>query len=283
MYTWLFSISEAFRSLWRHRFVAMLSVLTISAALFVLGFFITISLNLHGVLSAMQRQIAVELFLRDGTTKTDVSQLIEDISHSEGVSSIEFITKSDAMRRFSKKFGAKYLEGLSDNPFPPSILVHLEPGINLSETAEYISAKFGNHPKITQIASPGDVAQKLSGMLKTFLILSIIWGVILIIGALLIVVNTIKLAIYSRRDTIEIMQLVGATSSFIQRPFAIEGAVQGLLAGAIASAVLYAASSGIGKIVHALTMPPQSLLSAFVLMGIIFGGVGSRMAVKKFL
>jgi len=283
MYSWLFPISEAFRSLWRHRFVAMLSIITISAALFVLGFFITISLNLHSVLSEMQKQIAVEFFLKDGTTKADVSRLIEEISHSEGVASVEFITKSDAMQRFSKKFGTKYLEGLTDNPFPPSILVHLEPGINLGKTAEYLSAKFGEHPDITQIASPGDVAQKLSGMLKTFLLLSAIWGAILVVGALLIIINTIKLAIYGRRDTIEIMRLVGATKSFIQRPFTVEGFVQGFFAGTISALALHLSSSAMGKIIPSLKMPPQILLYSFALLGIIFGVIGSRMAVKKFL
>lgn len=261
----------------------MLSVVTIASALFVLGFFITIAFNLHTLLSAMQERIAVEIFLSDGTTKADVASLMDEIRAEDGVRSVQFITKADAMRRFSEKFGTKYIVGLAQNPFPPSILVRLEPGTKLGKSTEHIAQKYRSYSGVTQIASAADVAKKLSDALKSFLILSFIWALILILGALLIVINTIKLAIYGRRETIEVMQLVGATPAFIQRPFTVEGFVQGLLAGIIAAAALQITATGIHSIIAALRMPPPILLYGFVVIGAFFGIIGSRMAVKKFL
>ena len=263
--------------------MAFLSVATIAGALFVLGLFLTIALNLHGVLAGVQEKIAVELFLTDKVTKAQVSSVVEEISAIEGVDRVEFITKADAMHRFSEKFGSRYLVGLSNNPFPPSILVHLESGTKLAGTAKSIADKYTGHRYVTQIAVPGDVAKKLSDALGIFMTLSIIWALILIFAAILIIVNTIKLTIYSRRDSINIMQLVGATPSFIQRPFTIEGLFQGLLAGALSSLALYCALMGMKKLVPTLSMPPIILLYGFILVGVIFGALGSRLAVKRFL
>lgn len=283
MSSWFFAVYEGLRSLWRHRFVGILSILTIAAALFVLGFFITVTMNLHSILSAVQEKISVELFLQDGTTKADVASLISELSQMDGIHTAEFITKADAMRRFSKKFGGKYLVGLTDNPFPPSILVRLDTGTKLAETAEIIAQKYKAYPAITQIAVPGDVARKLSQALKIFLILSFVWAIILIFGAVLVVVNTVKLAIYGRRDSIEIMQLVGATSAFIQRPFTIEGFFHGLFAGALSAILLYFSLLGTAQIIPSIQLPPREFLYAFILLGIVFGILGSRLAVKKFL
>ncbi len=279
----MFAIGEAFRSFWRHRFVSMLSVMTIAGALFVLGFFLTIALNLHDVLSNVQEKIAVELFLKDNTTKAQVASLMDEISHIEGVKDVEFITKADAMNKFSKQFGERYLVGLKDNPFPPSILVRLESGTKLAETANTIAEKYRNRKYITQIAVPGEIAKKLSNALKISLFLSVIWAIILIFGAILIIINTIKLTIYSRKETISIMKLVGATDAFIHRPFTIEGSFQGLLAGALSSIVLYFALLGMKQIIPALRMPTSIILYGLVIIGIIFGILGSRLAVKRFL
>jgi len=279
----MFAISEAFHSIWRHRFVTILSVVTIAGALFVLGFFLTIASNLHGVLSNVQEKIAVELFLEDNTTKVRVASLIDEISQLDGVNEVEFITKSEAMNRFAKQFGSRYLVGLTDNPFPPSILVKLKPGTKLAETANAVAEKYRGQKYITQIAVPGEIAKKLSNALKISLLLSIIWTIILIFGAIIIIVNTIKLTIYGRRDTISIMQLVGATDTFIHRPFTIEGSVQGLLAGALSAIVLYFALLGMKAILPALRMPTSIILYGLVIIGIIFGIFGSRLAVRRFL
>ncbi|RKZ32877.1 hypothetical protein DRQ33_05095 [bacterium] len=279
----LFAIGEAFRSLWRHRFVAMLSIITIAGALFVLGLFLTVTLNLHAVLAGVQEKIAVELFLQDNTTKVRVASLVEEISQIKGVREVEFITKMEAMNRFSEKFGERYLIGLSENPFPPSILVKLETGTNLDEIANNIAEKYSGHKLVTQIAVPGDIARKLSDALKIFLTLSAVWAVILIFGAIIIVINTLKLTIYSRRDTISIMKLVGATDEFIHRPFTIEGSFNGLLAGALSSLLLYCVLKAMKEIFSAMKMPSEIILYGLVLLGVIFGMLGSRLAVKKFL
>ena len=104
MTVWLFAISEGFRSLWQYRFVAALSIFTISAALFVLGFFVMISLNLHNVLLNIQEKIAVEIFLEDNTNKSQVTDLIDEIAKIDGVKSVTFVTKADALTRFSDKY-----------------------------------------------------------------------------------------------------------------------------------------------------------------------------------
>ncbi len=222
-------------------------------------------------------------FLKDDVTKADAAKLISEIQEIDGVRAVEFITKSDAMKKFTDKFGKKYLSGISENPFPPSLIIRLEPGIMLAKVADFIAQKYGRHAYVTQIAVPGDVAQKVSEALRIFIIMSIIWAAILIFGALLVILNTIKIAIYGRRDSIEIMQLVGATPSFIHRPFAVEGFVQGIFAGALAALSLYAVSKGVKYFLPPIITPSKIILYGLILSGAIFGVFGSRLAVKRFL
>ncbi len=283
MSAWLFAISEAFRSLWRHRFVTFLSVLTIAAALFVLGLFATVAINLRGVLLAMQEKLVVEIFLADDTTKSDVVDMLHELSSTEGVLDVEFVTKADAMRRFSAMFGREFLVGLEENPFPPSVVVRLKPGVGLAELAKKIGERYRSFPHVVEVAVPSEVAAKLSKALRIFTILTVVWGLILLFGGVVVVTNTIKLAIYGRRASIEIMRLVGATDAFIKRPFSVEGFVEGSLAGVVAALALWGLVAATGRLSPTVQMPPRALMYGIALLGMLFGTIGSRAAVKKFL
>ncbi len=278
-----FALWESLKSLWRHRFLSTLSVLTIAGALFVLGLFLTVAVNLHEVLEGVQQKIAVELFLKESVTKAQASSLVEEIRKNPDVQSVNYITKAEALQRFTKKFGSRYMVGIEDNPFPPSIIIHLKPGTHLGESAKTIAQSFTGHQLVSQIAAPSDVAQRLSEALQVFMTLSAIWAVILLLLSVLIIVNTIKLAIYSRRDTIAIMRLVGATPAFIRLPLTLEGVFHGLLAGTLSASVLWLVCLGVQRFIRFLVLPPDSIFFAFLLAGVIFGSMGSWLAVKRFL
>jgi len=278
-----FSIREGIRSVWRHRFVAVLSIITIASALFVLGFFLTVTYNLNTFLREAQQKISIEIFLTDNMKLSEVQNLKTELMRLAGVREVFFIDKESAKKRFEEKFGSNILMGLNENPFPPSMLVRLTPGTGIERSAKAVIETLKDKPEIIQVVTPGNIFKKISNLLQTFLILSLLWGVILLLGAIIIVINTIKLAIYGRRDSVEIMQLVGATDAFIRRPFMVEGFIQGILAGFLAAVTLVVAFWGVKQLVPAVEQPGKIIFWGIASLGAIFGLLGSRISVGKFL
>ncbi len=278
-----FSIREGIKSVWRHRFVAVLSIITIASALFVLGFFLTVTYNLNTFLREAQQKISIEIFLTDDVKLSEVRNLKTELMRHSGVREVFFIDKESAKKRFEEKFGSNILMGLNENPFPPSMVVRLTPGTGIERSANAVIETLKDRPEIIQVVTPGNIFKKISNLLQTFLILSLLWGVILLLGAIIIVINTIKLAIYGRRDSVEIMQLVGATDAFIRRPFMVEGFIQGILAGFLAAVALVVAFWGVKQLVPAVEQPGKIIFWGIAFLGAIFGLLGSRISVGKFL
>lgn len=278
-----FTISEALISLWRRRFVVGLAVFTIASSLFVLGIFAFITWNLNAFLREIQSRVSVEFFLRDTATKTDAVSLIEEIRKTDGVKSVDFVTKQDAMARFSKKFGQKLLSGLDENPFPPSIVAWFEPGTNIDLYVSELVRRFSTDTLVVQVASPGVVAGKLSLAARVFFYISIMWAIILIIGVSTVITNTIKLSISGEADAIEIMKLVGAEPAFIQAPFILEGFIEGAMAGIISSLVLWGVVYTTRQLIPSLIEPSMEILIFLSMLGAIFGVMGSKRAVKKYI
>ena len=283
MSAWGFAISEGLKSLWRYRFVAILSVITISVAIFVFSLFLLITFNLNAFLKAAQSRLSIEVFLDDNLSIAKINSLMSGLRRLPGVRSVEFVDKEAARKRFEKRFGRTVAVSADENPFPRSILVKLTPGAYIKESAkralDFVKGKKG----VVQVIAPGEVFEKVSGLFKTFIIISVIWGVILLLGAIVIIVNTIKLAIFGRKDIINIMRVVGATDDFIRRPFIFEGFVQGALAALVSLAMLRLAFVGAKFLVPSLVNLPNWMAAGVVVLGILLGVSGSSIALRKFL
>ena len=283
MSAWGFAISEGLKSLWRYRFVAILSVITISVAIFVFSLFLLITFNLNAFLKAAQSRLSIEVFLDDNLSIAKINSLMSGLRRLPGVRSVEFVDKEAARKRFEKRFGRTVAVSTDENPFPRSILVKLTPGAYIKESAKRVLGFVKGKKGVVQVIAPGEVFEKASGLFKTFIIISVIWGVILLLGAIVIIVNTIKLAIFGRKNIINIMRVVGATDDFIRRPFIFEGFVQGALAALVSLAMLRLAFVGAKFLVPSLVNLPNWMAIGIVILGILLGVSGSSIALRKFL
>ena len=119
--------------------------------------------------------------------------------------------------------------------------------------------------------------------MKIALGIALLLGLIVGVGAILLIANTIQLSIYSKRDAIEIMKLVGATPSFIRRPFLLAGAFQGLVAGGVATGILNLLLFVIRYFVPEIQFFIQQVLLLLIVTGIMLGIIGSRLAIRRYL
>lgn len=275
-------------------FVLMVTMLLVTGLLFFRGFS-------QYLIGQVQDKIDVTAYFKDGTSEQDILKVKDKIiSISPDIKDVEYVSKEQAMETFTEKHKdnsvfSKALEEVGENPFLPSLNIkttgdpaQYEDVSNILETAEF--AKF-----IEKV----DFSQKKDTIEKVFSITSninragLILGAILVIVAILVVFNTIKLAVDSSKEEISTMRVVGATNWFVNGPFIIQGALYGIIAFifciVISAICAFAASSKIGIVLPGFSLFEYfiSHLWLFIIIQLGFGiGVGiisSFVVVRKYL
>ncbi|MFQ5457870.1 MAG: cell division protein FtsX, partial [Myxococcota bacterium] len=235
-------LRSAFRGLRGNLLVSTLSIATITISLLTLGTFALLYKNLRASAASWGGEVQVVAYLSPGLTSDDYNRLSDEISRMAGVSAVKYVSSDDALERFRKDLRgqAGILDGLARNPLPASLEIHLREGSRKAGQVAVVAVL------VESLAGVDDVqyGQEWLSQYQTFMnLLRFAGGVIgafLLIGSTLVVANTIKLAVYARREELEILSLVGATRSFVRIPFFIEGMAQGFLGALLASGTLYA-------------------------------------------
>jgi cell division transport system permease protein len=235
--------SEAVESLWRNRKAALLSILTIGAGLFVLGFFVMVNTNIDRIVGHWSDAAELAVYLRDDARPEQLSTINELLTKSGLAASVQYFSKDDARREFARDFPdlAAAAGGLEHNPFPASFAVRLNPAAQSSAEAVDNMAN-----TLTGVAAVADVRYDRTWLTRLNATIRVIRGaglVIVILMALasaLTVANVVRLAALARRAEIEIMQLVGAPFAYIRGPFIAEGVIQGGAGALFAVALLLA-------------------------------------------
>jgi cell division transport system permease protein len=229
-------VKEAALSLWRRQRTAWLAVATIASAMFVLGGFLLVTSNLERLLARWNESAEFSIYLRDDVTAADRAALDRVLTESGVAASREFVSKDQAIVRFKRDFPdlADAASDLNTNPLPASIEVR----VNASDTAAEALSRLAG--QVRGMSGVADVRYDRRWIERLVTAVGLVRGVgvflagILVIAASLTVASVVRLALYARRDEIEIMELVGAPISYIRGPFVLEGVLQGG-AGALAS------------------------------------------------
>jgi len=235
-----YAIEEAAISLWRGRQAGLLSTATIALALFVLGGFLVVTANLQQLGAEWSNSAELSVYLKDAATPAERRAVEAVLVPGDVVASHEYVSKADALARFKQTFGelAAAMDGSGDNPLPASIEVRLRPGPGASGGVDTLGSQ------LRQMAGVADVRYDRQWLNRVLSAIAIIRGVGLVLGAILTiaaaltVANVVRLALYARRDELEIMQLVGAPQAFIRGPFVMEGVLQGGVGAMLALAAL---------------------------------------------
>ena len=279
--------AEAAASLWRGRRSAILAVLTISAGLFVLGFFLIVNTNLRRLTARWGESAEFAVYLRDDVTAGQL-QLIERLIVDSGlVAAHQFVSKEQAVVRFKEEFpdlGATAAR-LDRNPFPASIDVRLRADIRSAENAvDNLASMLSSQAGVVDVRYDRRWLSRLNGVITFVRTVGVIIVALLALASALTVANVVRLAAHARRDEIEIMQLVGAPFIYIRGPLVLEGVLQGgagALVAMVSLAVLFAvARARYGNIVAdsvglgSITFLPVELSVILLLGGMLLGCVG---------
>jgi len=232
-------VTEAFLSLWRGRRSSFLSILTIAIALFMLGLFLLVSANLERTMQEWTRSAEFSVYLRDEATPDERAAIERALRAEPSVAGVDAVSKDDARARFRRDFPelAPATAGALDNPFPASFEARLGSSAVSPAALEKLASRLGVLPGVSDVRCDRRWLDRLASLGVIVRWAGLFLAATLVVAAGLTVTNVVRLALYARRDEVEIMELVGAPMSFIRGPFVCEGVIQGGL-GAILALVL---------------------------------------------
>lgn len=284
-------IREAFISLKRNNWMTAASIGTVTVSLFILGLFLIILLNLNRMAFNIESQVQISVYLSDEMTGTATKNLQEEIESMQGIKTVTFVGKAEALSRFKERLGDQQflLEALGDaNPLPNSFEVTVNDPAMVKTAAEVIGKMNG----VEDAKYGQDVIEHLFDITRIIRICGVGILLVLALSALFIISNTIRLTVFARRREILIMKYVGATDWFIRWPFLIEGMAMGLFGGLLAALILNSAYGMVtAKIYSMLAFFP--LIPAYpflyyisivlLISGMLIGALGSAFSLKRFL
>ena len=246
MYAIKYAVSEAVASLWRGRRSGALSVITISAALFVLGALLLVTWNVEQLLDQWSAAAEMSIYLDDKASTEMRAEIEEVLAQSQLVADREYVSKADALVRFRRDFVdlAPVTIDLASNPFPASFEVRLVPETTSAAGVESLAGLLESADGVADVRYDQRWIERLGSAVTLIRGVGLVVVGILIVAAALTIANVVRLAVFARRDEVEIMRLVGAPFFYVRGPFVFEGILQGGIGALIAIAVLGAAYTG---------------------------------------
>jgi len=284
---------EALRNLVRNGWMTFASVSSVAITLLILGVTIVIALNAQQVSKYVSNQLQISVILKQNVTDTEGQQVRNQIAGLPGVKSALFVSKEQGLKKMEKEMSSQYkglLSGVSSDVLPDKVIVQ---AINPRQTAQ-VSSRIISISGVDHVDDGHILVAHIFKVLDVIRDIGISFVVALVLTAMFLISNTIKITIFSRRREIEIMKLVGATNWFIRWPFLMEGIMIGLIGALLPYALLIGGyhytlgASGASFLPFRLTLVTTLDLAVklgFVLFGLgLFIGVwGGIMSVRKFL
>ncbi len=286
---------EGFRNVWSHRLMSAASAGVLVACMLMIGIVWALSLNIDNAVDSIEDQNVVMVFFEDDLSRKDAEETSKEIAKYENVKSAEFISREAGLQAQKESMGEEFAElfdlytkDKKDNPLPDGCRVTI---IDLNDFDATLTKLEKFTPGVQIVRSQRELVNKLTTIRSIVNIVGFGVIFILLIIALVIVSNTIKVTMYTRKLEINIMKAVGATNSFIRLPFVIEGMVLGVFSGACSTGILYfiykiaekAFSSSFDVAFAPFTSFAWPLLAVFIIIGAGVGALGSVFSIGKYL
>ena len=224
-----------------HRFLNAVTIITIAISILIVSAFALFFVNANEIINSWKKGIKIMVYLKPDTPETKISELIRKIQHMDGIRDVRFISKNEAFQELKKqmKRQSSLFENLKENPLPDAFEIRLKISFQNQEKVEILATRLESFPQVDEVEYGQRWLGQFTNFFNLFRLTGYAMGGLFFMAALLIVANTIRLVLYSRRDEVEIMRLVGATDSFIKAPFYIQGLIQGAFGGIIGLAALF--------------------------------------------
>lgn len=288
---WGYVIREGISGFSRAKLATFAAVSAMTVALALIGLLFMVGLKAQHVSDWLTQRVGtVDVFLHH--VDTDTARTIRDrIASYKGVVQATLVTKEQAARIFKREFGegTEAFLGQQENFLPASVKVQANPEWVSQGKLPALIRQLRKESYVDDVVYNSQALKTVQENIRTISIFGLMVGGLILIAAVFLVANTIRLTIYARRLLIRTMKLVGATDRFIRKPFLIEGILQGLIGGIIGATTLLIAQTILGTLIpnmwNALWQDahPVILWLILIALGAILGWLGSLFAVRRFI
>jgi cell division transport system permease protein len=283
-----FAVVRAWQGFWRNAMMSLAATATVILMLILLsGLFIVIS-GLNSGLAFIESKVAVTAQLIDNLSETRLETLIEDVESLPGVSGVTYVSPEMAMERLQEAYRERGQE-LQLGGAEIELYASVEIALDDPNDSQVVADALGERSEVERITTKQPEYEKLLGIIGTIRMVGIVALVLVGAVVLFMIVNTIRIAVYSRANEIEIMRLVGASDSFIRWPFILEGILCGLIGGLVTVVLVAIVWDPIQPVMVTMFQMPTAVsaqflasLSAIILgVGLGVGAIGSWISVRS--
>lgn len=288
---------DTFQSMKRNSLMSIASVLSIMAALIILGIFLVLSINIRQATASVESSLEMKIFLSEGYTQDQKAAIEQALKDNAMIAGVRFESEDEALSNFSDSIddytGLLSSFNSENNPMPASFIVQVVDSDSMSQVKDF--AMTYKDKGVEYVNYGEDYVNALLNFNRFANTLSVVVVIVLSVISLFLIYNTIKLTVFARRKEIGIMKYVGATDAYIRTPFILEGMFLGVIAALVAVLLIRLAYYFIlgyinGSILMSIStdfaspaMVIGQLVIFFVIYGVVIGAVGSVIAIRKFL
>jgi cell division transport system permease protein len=264
------------------------TIVGLTLVLYMLGLLGLVVLHAKKLSDYVKENIGFTIYLNDEVNDADVLQLQKTLDAREYIKSTEFITKEKAAKALQKDLGEDFISFLGYNPLPASIDVRLKADFANSDSLTLLENELVKNKNVKEVSYQKSLVTTINENLQKISLIILGFSCLLLVLAIALINNTIRLSVYSKRFLIRTMQLIGATEGFIRKPFLYKGLIQGVIGSFVAIALLVAtlffAQSEVPELVELQDAALFIKLFIFViLLGVIISWLSTYMAVRKYL
>lgn len=287
-----------FRAAWANlrtnRTTTVVAIVTTAFTLACVGIFLLSYVNLRSAAAWLQEDIKIIVYLDDRISDEGTRELEGKLKADRMVAGVRYISKEQALGEFRAQFpsDSHLLEGLGENPLPASFIVTPATGYQSPDAVSRWAERARTMAGVAKVDYNQEWIDALAGLIRYIELTAIGVGMILSAAAVTIIGNTIRLALFARREEIEILRLIGATRAFIRIPYFLEGAVLGACGSALALGILklgfelfrqqISSTGRFQGIENMVSFFPLSICVAFVAVGMGLGVAGSVVSLRRF-
>jgi cell division transport system permease protein len=284
---------RALKDILDNRFLTAITVITIALSILIATAFALFFINAGDILNIWQKGIRMMVYLKPGTSdaaRLDTKYRLQSIA---GVQETRFISKEEALEKLKQQMAhySALLDNLKENPLPDAFEVTVKPTARNSTELSFLAERIGALSAVDEVEYGQQWIQRFSNIINLFRLAGYGIGALFFMATVFIVANTIRLVLYSRRDEIEIMRLVGATDRFIKIPFYLQGMMQGGAGTLIGLLVLlagyYSLTTNFNQSVSGQLIVVRFFslrdCAAIIFGGVVVGWLGCWVSLKQFM
>ena len=288
-YSVMYFISQSFKGLWRNGVMTLASITVLMSCLVVMGSFALIVANLNANLDTIGDMNEIVAFIDIEKSEEEITAIRDKVKTYDNIKKMEYVSKEEALEQEKAKYEKEYpdfFEGITTDVYPASIVITYED----NDKVETLKYDLENTEGIYKVNCRSDIAETIETMKKGIIYIFVWFLAVLFAVSLFVIINTIKLAVFGRRQEISIMRYVGATNWFIMLPFVLEGILIGLISSGIAFGVQAYIYSFVQKIASSeyemFKIIPFAevrgwMFLIFAGIGVLTGIIGSSISLRK--